>query len=93
MCPARIARALTGDFRLKHVVVVDDDIDIENEEAVWWAVSTRSQWDKDLIVLSGVNGSVLDPSGENGRTAKGGIDATVPLSRKFPDRNLVPEEI
>ncbi len=88
-----IARALMADFRLKHVVVVDEDIDVENEAAVWWAVSTRSQWDKDILVLSGVNGSVLDPSGENGSTAKGGIDATVPLNRKFPHRNVVPDKI
>ena len=88
-----IARALTADFRLKHVVVVDEDIDVEDEAAVWWAISTRSQWDKDLLVLSGVNGSVLDPSGDNGLTAKGGIDATVPLGRKSPDRNVVPERV
>jgi 2,5-furandicarboxylate decarboxylase 1 len=88
-----IARALTADFRLKHVVVVDEDIDVENEAAVWWAVSTRSQWDRDLVILNNVNGSVLDPSGENGMTAKGGIDATVPLNRKFPSRNMLPEDI
>jgi len=88
-----IARTLTADFRLKHVVVVDEDIDVENEEEVWWAVAMRSQWDKDLIVLPRVSGSVLDPSGENGLTAKGGIDATVPLSKKFPTRNVLPDKI
>lgn len=88
-----IAKALTTDFRLKHVVVVDADIDIDRDEAVLWAIATRSQWDKDLLVLTRVNGSVLDPSGDNGITAKGGIDATVPLSRPYPKRNTLPGDV
>lgn len=66
--------------------MVDSDIDVANEESVMWAVAMRSQWDRDIVVLDGVNGSVPDPSGENGITAKGGIDATESLKRKFPLR-------
>lgn len=84
-----IHKALSSDFRLKHVVVVDPDIDIENEEAVLWAVATRSQWERDLVVLPRVCGTLMDPSGENGISSKGGIDATVPLNKSFPLKSVV----
>jgi 2,5-furandicarboxylate decarboxylase 1 len=73
-----IATALSSDYRLKHVIVVDEDVDIYDDEQVLWAVATRSQWDKDLIVIPGMLGTRLDPSGNDTATTKGGIDATKP---------------
>jgi len=66
---------------LKHAIVVDADIDVFNPEEVEWAIATRFQADEDLIVISKVRGSTLDPSAdrEKGLTAKMGIDATRPL--------------
>lgn len=54
--PANAAlAALTWGF-LKLVVVVDDDIDVFNEEEVWWAVATRFQAGKQLKALKDIRG-------------------------------------
>ncbi|MBC7325017.1 MAG: UbiD family decarboxylase, partial [Moorella sp. (in: Bacteria)] len=61
----------------KLAVIVDDDVDVNDEEAVWWAVATRSQGDRDIMIIPGVFTSPLDPSSEGGMAAKVGIDATM----------------
>ena len=63
---------------LKQVTVVDEDIDPNNAESVEYAMATRFQADKDLIIITNVRGSSLDPSSDqkNLKTAKIGIDAT-----------------
>lgn len=61
---------------LKHVVVVDDDIDIYSMEDVEYAIATRFQADRDLVVITNARGSSLDPSARDNITAKMGIDAT-----------------
>ena len=68
---------------LKHVVVVDDDIDINNPTDVEWAIATRVQGDKDIIIIPGARAKPLDPSLLQGAGvvpigAKVGIDATIP---------------
>ncbi len=68
--------ALNLDRRLKHVVVVDEDIDIHNPREVLWALATRFQGTKDLLCLDGLEGYSIDPSATNGVTAKVGFDAT-----------------
>jgi 2,5-furandicarboxylate decarboxylase 1 len=77
-----IEAAFRGHGSLKHVWVVDDDVDIFDPNDVEWAVATRFQADRDLVVLSDQPSSSLDPSaqhvpGQKSRTAKMGIDATV----------------
>ena len=77
-----IAAAFHGHGSLKHVWVVDDDIDIFNPNDVEWAVATRFQADRDLVVRSDQPSSSLDPSahhapGQKSRTAKMGLDATI----------------
>jgi len=71
---------------LKMVTVVDDDIDPTDAVAVEFAMATRFQADKDLVIIKNVRGSSLDPSSDQKklRTAKMGIDATIPASRR-PD--------
>ena len=89
-----IATALSSDYRLKHVIVVDEDVDIYDEEQVLWAVATRSQWDKDIVVIPGMMGTRLDPSANDIVTTKGGIDATQPVDRRtFPKRITIPESV
>lgn len=63
---------------LKHAVVVDSDIDIDRPQEVEWAIATRFQGDKDLIVIPNARGSTLDPSSnqELALTTKVGVDAT-----------------
>lgn len=76
-----IAAAFAGHKSLKHVVIVDDDIDIYSPASVEWAIATRVQADKDTIILSNQKGSSLDPSADphTYATAKMGVDATKPL--------------
>ena len=68
---------------VKHVVVVDGDIDVFNPTDVEWAIATRVQADKDVVIVSGMPAKPLDPSLELAKnslptTAKMGIDATIP---------------
>jgi len=79
-----IEAAFQGHHSLKHVVVVDVDVDIYNSADVEWAIATRFQADRDLVILTDQPSSSLDPSatqspGQKARTAKMGLDATVPL--------------
>jgi UbiD family decarboxylase len=76
--------AFNGHNSLKHVVVVDTDVDIYNSAEVEWAIATRFQADRDLVVLTDQPSSSLDPSathtpGQKAHTAKMGLDATAPL--------------
>ena len=75
--------AFSAHPSLKHAVVVDTDINVYNIEEVEWAVATRFQADKDLLIIKNVRGSTLDPSAnqETGTTTKMGIDATRPLDK------------
>ncbi len=68
---------------LKHVVVVDDDIDINDPTDVEWAIATRVQGDKDIIIVPGARAKPLDPSLLQGAGVvpigtKVGVDATIP---------------
>jgi len=78
-----IEAAFNGHKSMKQVIIIDEDVDIFDPLAVEWAVATRFQGDKDLVVIPDQPGSSLDPSGkhEPGKktlTAKVGIDATIP---------------
>ena len=72
--------AFAASFDLKHVIVVDEDVDIHNPTEVEWAVATRFQADRDLLIVPNSQNSKLDPSGNKGVGAKMGIDATKPLA-------------
>lgn len=73
-----IEAAYRGHSSLKHVVVVDDDIDIYDSKEVEWAIATRARADRDTIIKSDVEGSSLDPTAdpETRLGSKMGIDAT-----------------
>ncbi|MCA9930337.1 MAG: UbiD family decarboxylase [Anaerolineales bacterium] len=78
-----IEAAFKGHGSLKHVWVVDTDVDIYDPMQVEWALATRFQADKDLIIMEDQPGSSLDPSGihvpgQKSRTAKMGLDCTIP---------------
>lgn len=74
-----ILGALAGHYDVKHVIVVDEDVNIHDPQEVEWAVATRVQADRDIVVIPGAHGSRLDPSSNDGVGAKMGIDATIPL--------------
>ncbi len=78
-----IAAAFKGHRSLKHVWVVDSDVDIYDPAQVEWAMATRFQADKDMVLMENRPGSSLDPSGihmpgQKSRTAKAGFDCTIP---------------
>jgi UbiD family decarboxylase len=75
-----IMAAFAAHPSLKHVIVVDSDIDPDDPSQVEWAIATRFQADEDLVIVRNVRGSTLDPSSRDGLTAKMGIDATKPLN-------------
>jgi len=81
-------KALDAAFRghpsLKQAVVVDEDIDIEDPDAVEWAIATRTQMDRDLTLMPGELGSSLDPSADQvtRKTCKVAVDATIPFGAK-----------
>jgi len=95
-----IEAAFRGHKSMKSVTVVDADVDIYNPIAVEWAMATRFQADKDLVIHPDQPGSSLDPSGDHSgkktKTAKTGYDATIPthvdpkkyVKVKYEDVNL-----
>ncbi len=77
-----IEAAYRGHGSLKHVVVVDGDVNIFDPNDVEWAIATRFQADRDLLVVKDQPSSSLDPSarhsaGQKSRGAKMGLDATI----------------
>jgi len=83
--PKKIIKKTFESHRsLKQVTVVDEDINPNSAESVEYAMATRFQADKDLIILKNVRGSSLDPSSDQRKlqTAKMGIDATRSLSKR-----------
>lgn len=78
---------------IKHVILVDDDIDPGNLKQVMWAIATRVQADRDVNILKGMQGQVLDPSLEHEIRGSGLIiDATKPTDRMFAIKAQPPEE-
>jgi len=83
--PKKIIKKTFDSHRsLKQVTVVDEDIDPNSAESVEYAMATRFQADKDLIIIKNVRGSSLDPSSNQQKlqTAKMGIDATKSFSKQ-----------
>jgi 2,5-furandicarboxylate decarboxylase 1 len=77
-------------YDIKQVVVVDTDVDVHDPAEIEWAIATRFQADRDLVIVAGAQGSPLDPSTTVGQpddapphmqgvSAKMGLDATRPV--------------
>lgn len=76
---------------LKHVILVDEDVDIFDTNDVLWAMNTRFQGDVDIITIPGVRCHPLDPSSnpdytgsirDIGVSTKTIFDCTVPFELK-----------
>lgn len=95
--------ALGAESFLKMAVVVDADIDISDDDQVWWAVITRSQATNNWFFIPNAHCQRLLPIGHSetnpfapgmldkleGLDTKIGIDATLPLSYPFSERQDV----
>jgi 2,5-furandicarboxylate decarboxylase 1 len=81
-----------GHSSCKHVYIVDKDIDIYNPLEVEWAMATRFQGDRDLIIRERTPGSSLDPSADAGTalTTRIGFDLTKPLKTPGKSFNRAP---
>jgi UbiD family decarboxylase len=77
-----IEAAFKGHRSMKHVFVVDEDIDIEDPNQIEWAMATRFQGKEDMIIKY-EKGSSLDPSSDlkTRETTKIGFDLTIPWGR------------
>jgi UbiD family decarboxylase len=77
-----IDAAFKGHKSMKHVIVIDEDVDIYDSDAIEWAIATRFQADKDSDIRPNQPGSSLDPSGDHSgkktMICKVGMDATIP---------------
>lgn len=76
---------------LKHIILVDEDVDPFNSNEVLWALNTRYQGDIDTVFIPGVRCHPLDPTQNNaynpmltdtGMTCKVIFDCTVPYHLK-----------
>src|ERR1700754_4139261 len=81
--PGEARNAIAACFgaltNVKHVFVVDPDIDIFSDEEMDWAFATRFQADRDLVVMTNMRAVPIDPSLMGSRTgAKAGFDLTWP---------------
>jgi UbiD family decarboxylase len=72
--------AALGIYRwLKYCIVVDHDVDPNDLEDVWWAVTTRSNPASAISVIGGSGGFPRDPFGVH--ASKAIIDATIPVGQ------------
>ena len=81
--------AFAAFSELKHVILVDEDVDIFNSNDVLWAMTTRYQGDVSTVFIPGVRCHPLDPSQspdfspsilEDGISCKTIFDCTVPFT-------------
>ena len=83
--------AFSAFSELKHVFLVDEDVDCFDMSDVLWAMNTRFQGDADIITIPGVRCHPLDPSNDpscsgsirdHGIACKTIFDCTVPYDQK-----------
>lgn len=80
--PGEARRAIDALFAMgpiKHVTIVDDDVDPFSDTEVAWALSTRFRADRDLVLAHGCEAFYMDPTAdEQNKVSKIGFDATAP---------------
>ena len=83
---------LGSNADVKHVFVVDEDIDIFSDAQMDWAMATRFQASRDIVLADGFRVVPLDPSLLGSRTgAKAGFDLTFPFGWQNTSDYAVPE--
>jgi len=94
MIRSAIAAVLIHNPHVKMAIAVNDDIEIRNYRELQWAVATRVQADRDLLLIPEVTGSTIDPSvSSDGSSCKIGIDATFPKDKMSSFKKIrIPQE-
>ncbi len=84
--------AFSAFAELKHIFIVDEDVDCFDMKDVIWAMNTRFQGDADIVTIPGVRCHPLDPSNDptcspsirdHGIACKTIFDCTVPYDQKY----------
>ncbi len=80
---------------VKHVFVFDEDVNIFDPDEVLWAIDTRSDWAKDLIVVPNLYAPSLDPTTSGmGLGTRAGVDCTKPAAPAvYEQRSFIPDEV
>ncbi|MBM2809957.1 MAG: hypothetical protein HW416_716 [Chloroflexi bacterium] len=80
---------------VKHVFIFDEDVDIFDEQEVLWAIGSRSDWSRDLIVVPNLPAPTLDPTVTGFAMGTGaGLDCTKPAAPAvYEQRSFVPPEV
>jgi 2,5-furandicarboxylate decarboxylase 1 len=93
--------ALAADPFVKLAVIVDQDVNINDDSAVLWAIATRTQPDQSTFFVPNAAVSRLDPASysiwsrveKDSLNTKWAIDATCPIEAPFEERAEVPDEL
>lgn len=87
-----IAAMFGAPAGIKHVFVVDPDVDVSSDSQMDWALATRFQADRDLVVQSGFRWTFMDPSVQGATIgSKAGFDCTVPFGSSGALESRIPE--
>ncbi|MGP0093784.1 MAG: UbiD family decarboxylase [Xanthobacteraceae bacterium] len=87
-----IAAVFSSLGDVKHVFVVDEDVDVFSDEQIDWALATRFQADRDFVVASAFRAVPIDPSLDGSRVgAKAGFDCTKPFGRGGTFEYAIPD--
>jgi UbiD family decarboxylase len=85
----QVGMAALGTYRwLKYCIVVDHDVNVDDLDDVWWAVTTRSNPTDAITVIDRSGGFPRDPFGIH--ASKALIDATIPLGEWTEFERKVP---
>lgn len=77
-----VAGSTSGHYRLKNIIIVDDDVPADDIQKVLWAISTRLEAKRGVHVLQGTRGGPLDPAvyiEDRDVGSKLILDATIPF--------------
>lgn len=88
-----VISTLFGMIGIKHVTVVDEDIDVASDAEVEWAMSTRFRADRDVVIESGFPGYYADPTADDADgVAKIGFDLVAPYGNEDDIETWRPNE-
>jgi 2,5-furandicarboxylate decarboxylase 1 len=78
----------------KHVIVVDEDVDIYSMNDVMWAIATRVRAERDIVLVPNCKSAILDPTSDptTFTVTKMGIDATRPSGNDFAERLVISDD-
>jgi 3-polyprenyl-4-hydroxybenzoate decarboxylase len=75
---------------VRHVYVVDEDIDVFSDDDIEWAMANRFRADQDLVLVPGQMAFIMDVmAGADRLTTKAGFDLTAPLAKDGIEARVV----